>query len=145
MIRRVNGQDGAGRHSDDLFRNAPQQHAREPRPSVCADHNQIDVVLSRVADDLPHGISLTDLQSCGLGNTGRAEIGGELLPGPLHLVLKPLCRHFRGWHQHFDDPEEVMNFIAWCYSGEARVREVWRGSLLQKAILEVHENGGFLV
>jgi hypothetical protein len=48
-----------------------------------------------------------------------------------------------GWHQHFDDPEEALNLIAWCYSGEARVREVWRGSLLQKAILEARENGGW--
>ncbi|MGL5839578.1 MAG: hypothetical protein ACRCY3_13855 [Sphingorhabdus sp.] len=48
-----------------------------------------------------------------------------------------------GWHQHFDDPEKALNFIAWCYSGEARVREVWRGTLLQKAILEAHENGGW--
>ena len=48
-----------------------------------------------------------------------------------------------GWHQHFDDPEEPLNFIAWCYSGEARVREVWRGSWPQKAILEARENGGW--
>lgn len=48
-----------------------------------------------------------------------------------------------GWHQHFDDPEEALNLIAWCYSGEARVREIWRGSLPQKSILEARENAGW--
>lgn len=46
-----------------------------------------------------------------------------------------------GFHEAFTSPKEVLNFIAWCYSGEARVREVWRGRSPQKAILEAHENG----
>jgi hypothetical protein len=46
-----------------------------------------------------------------------------------------------GFHEAFTSTEEVLNFIAWCYSGAARVREVWRGRSPQKAILEAHENG----
>jgi hypothetical protein len=45
-----------------------------------------------------------------------------------------------GFHEVFTSSEDVLNFIAWCYSGEARVREIWRGSSLQKAILEAREN-----
>ena len=55
-----------------------------------------------------------------------------------------LCTVFlgsAGFHESFDTTEEALNFIAWCYSGEARVREVWRGNRPQKAILEAHENG----
>ena len=48
-----------------------------------------------------------------------------------------------GWHQHFDDAAEALDLIAWCYSGEARVREIWRGGLLQKAILEAREDDGW--
>jgi hypothetical protein len=29
-----------------------------------------------------------------------------------------------GFHESFTSTEEALNFIAWCYSGEARVREV---------------------
>jgi hypothetical protein len=46
-----------------------------------------------------------------------------------------------GLHEVFKSTEEVSNFIAWCYSGAARVREVWRGRSPQKASLEAHENG----
>jgi hypothetical protein len=46
-----------------------------------------------------------------------------------------------GFHEAFTSSEEVSNFIAWCYSGAARVREVWRGRAPQKAILEAYENG----
>ena len=46
-----------------------------------------------------------------------------------------------GFHESFTSAEEALNFIAWCYSGAARVREVWRGGLPQKAILEALENG----
>lgn len=45
-----------------------------------------------------------------------------------------------GFHETFTSAEEVLNFIAWCYSGAARVREVWRGKSPQKAVLEAHEN-----
>jgi hypothetical protein len=46
-----------------------------------------------------------------------------------------------GFHEAFTSTDEVLNFIAWCYSGAARVREVWRGSSPQMAVLEAHENG----
>ena len=50
-----------------------------------------------------------------------------------------------GFHEVFNSAEEVLNFIAWCYSGTARVREVWRGSSPQKAFLEAHEEGEWRV
>lgn len=46
-----------------------------------------------------------------------------------------------GFHQVFNSAEEVLNFIAWCYSGTARVREVWRGNSPQRAFLEAREDG----
>ena len=46
-----------------------------------------------------------------------------------------------GFHETFASTEEVLDFIAWCFSGAARVREIWRGKSPQKAILEAHENG----
>ena len=46
-----------------------------------------------------------------------------------------------GFHEAFTCSDEVSNFIAWCYSGEARIREVWRGSAPQKSYLEALENG----
>ena len=46
-----------------------------------------------------------------------------------------------GFHQGFTSAEQALNFIAWCYSGTARVREVWRGSLPQKVFLEGREDG----
>jgi len=46
-----------------------------------------------------------------------------------------------GFHEAFTSSEEVLNFIAWCYSGAARVREIWRGRSPHKAVLESHENG----
>jgi hypothetical protein len=46
-----------------------------------------------------------------------------------------------GFHEEFTTPDEVLNFLGWCYSGTARVREVWRGATPQKSILEAHENG----
>jgi hypothetical protein len=46
-----------------------------------------------------------------------------------------------GFHEAFSSPEEALNFIAWCYSGEARLREFWRGTSPEKAVLESLENG----
>jgi hypothetical protein len=46
-----------------------------------------------------------------------------------------------GFHESFTSAEEALNFIAWCYSGAARIREVWRGASPQKVALEAHENG----
>lgn len=46
-----------------------------------------------------------------------------------------------GWHQHFDDPADALELIAWCYSGDARVREVYRGQVLQKSVLEGFADG----
>lgn len=46
-----------------------------------------------------------------------------------------------GFHEAFTSHEEVLNFIAWCYSGAARLREVWRGKSPQKAVLEAREDG----
>lgn len=48
-----------------------------------------------------------------------------------------------GWHQHFDEPKEALALIAWCYSGDARVREVYRGDVLQKSILEGFVEGAW--
>jgi hypothetical protein len=45
-----------------------------------------------------------------------------------------------GFHQAFTSTDEVLNFIAWCYSGAARVREVWRGSSPQSADLQAYKN-----
>lgn len=44
-----------------------------------------------------------------------------------------------GWHQHFDEATEALNLVAWCYSGNARIREIYRGHVLQKSILEALE------
>ena len=41
-----------------------------------------------------------------------------------------------GWHQHFDDGADALNFIAWCYSGDARVREIRCGHIIRKSVLE---------
>lgn len=46
-----------------------------------------------------------------------------------------------GFHETFDTAEETLEFVAWCYSGEARVREVWRGDSPAKSVLEVFEDG----
>jgi hypothetical protein len=46
-----------------------------------------------------------------------------------------------GFHESFETGEEALDFIAWCYSERPRLREVWRGPSLARAILEVHENG----
>ncbi len=50
-----------------------------------------------------------------------------------------------GFHEAFISAEEVLNFIAWCYSGQARLREVWQGSSPQKALLEGLEDGEWRV
>lgn len=46
-----------------------------------------------------------------------------------------------GLHETFTSTQEVLDFIGWCYSGAARVREVWRGGSPLKATLEPYENG----
>ncbi len=46
-----------------------------------------------------------------------------------------------GFHEEFRSAEEVLNFVAWCYSGLARLREVWRGSKPQEVRLEAYEDG----
>lgn len=48
-----------------------------------------------------------------------------------------------GWHRHFDDRREALEFIIWCYSGQARLREIWRGNMLQKSILEGCHDGSW--
>ena len=48
-----------------------------------------------------------------------------------------------GWHQHFDDSAEALELIAWCYSGDARMRETYRGKILQKSALEGLVNGSW--
>jgi hypothetical protein len=45
------------------------------------------------------------------------------------------------FHRQFDEGTEALNFIAWCYSGDARLREVWRGEQVQKAVLEARLDG----
>jgi hypothetical protein len=49
-----------------------------------------------------------------------------------------------GFHERFSSADDVMNFIAWCYSGQARIREVWRGNWPQRAILEAFRDGEWL-
>jgi hypothetical protein len=46
-----------------------------------------------------------------------------------------------GYHETFDSGDEVLDFVAWCYSGEARLREFWRGTVPQKSILEGLQDG----
>ena len=46
-----------------------------------------------------------------------------------------------GFHEVFSSADEVLNFISWCYSGDARIRELWRGASPQTAILEAVEDG----
>ncbi|MEM6857360.1 MAG: hypothetical protein AAF559_05775 [Pseudomonadota bacterium] len=46
-----------------------------------------------------------------------------------------------GFHETFDNAAETLNFMAWCYSGEARVREVWRGVSPEFAALEYFSDG----
>ncbi|MCX7284233.1 MAG: hypothetical protein NTX28_09345 [Novosphingobium sp.] len=48
-----------------------------------------------------------------------------------------------GWHQHFDEATEALDLVAWCFSGNARVREIYRGQVLQKSILEGLEDGSW--
>lgn len=50
-----------------------------------------------------------------------------------------------GFHETFDTSEETLQFVAWCYSGEARIREVWRGRSPAKSVLEVFENGTWCI
>ena len=50
-----------------------------------------------------------------------------------------------GFHDDFMTADEVLNFVAWCYSGAARVREVWRGQSPQKSVLEAYEDGEWYV
>ncbi len=46
-----------------------------------------------------------------------------------------------GFHDDFSRAEDLFNFVAWCFSGEARVREVWRGKKPQRSVLETFEDG----
>jgi len=46
-----------------------------------------------------------------------------------------------GFHDDFTTADELLDFVAWCYSGEARVREVWRGRIPQKSVLEAYTDG----
>jgi hypothetical protein len=46
-----------------------------------------------------------------------------------------------GFHETFDSEDETLNLVACCYSGEARLREVWRGGSPAKAFLEAREEG----
>ena len=46
-----------------------------------------------------------------------------------------------GFHETFGSADEVLEFVAWCYSGQARIRELWRGESPQESVLESHESG----
>ena len=48
-----------------------------------------------------------------------------------------------GFHEDFQAADEVLDFVAWCYSGEARVRELWRGTMPERSILEACEDGAW--
>ena len=47
------------------------------------------------------------------------------------------------WHEQLSESDDVLNFVAWCYSGEARLREARRGNWVQTAILEAHSVDGW--
>ena len=47
------------------------------------------------------------------------------------------------FHETFDSAAETLDFMAWCYSGEARVREVWRGVSPEFAALEYLTDGNW--
>lgn len=46
-----------------------------------------------------------------------------------------------GFHETFNSAEEALNFVAWCYSGTARLREMWRGNSPEKSVLEGCDDG----
>jgi hypothetical protein len=42
-----------------------------------------------------------------------------------------------GFHEHFDEPDDdPLEFIAWCYSGLSRLREVRYGTVVGRTVLE---------
>lgn len=45
-----------------------------------------------------------------------------------------------GFHEHFETGEEALNFVIWCYSGDACIRETWRGDSPSSAVLEARED-----
>ena len=49
-----------------------------------------------------------------------------------------------GFHEHFDESDDPLNFIAWCYSGESRLREIRYGSVVRRTVLEYFENDEWL-
>jgi hypothetical protein len=50
-----------------------------------------------------------------------------------------------GFHEHFDERDDPLNFIAWCYSGECRLREIQYGFAVGRTILEYFENDQWIV
>lgn len=44
-----------------------------------------------------------------------------------------------GYHQHFDDPREALDFLAWAASPNCRLREVRQAGRVLKCILEARE------
>ena len=46
-----------------------------------------------------------------------------------------------GFHEDFETSEDTLSFVAWCFSGMARLREVWRGTSPVKSVLEAYEDG----
>jgi hypothetical protein len=44
-----------------------------------------------------------------------------------------------GFHEAFETGGEALQFVAWCYSGEARLREIWRGGSPSWSALEARE------
>ena len=46
-----------------------------------------------------------------------------------------------GFHETFNAAEEALNFVAWTRSSECRLREIWRGRSLEKAVVETFEGG----
>jgi hypothetical protein len=42
-----------------------------------------------------------------------------------------------GFHEHFDEPDDdPLEFIAWCYSGLSRLREIRYGTVVGRTVLE---------
>ena len=43
-----------------------------------------------------------------------------------------------GFHDHFDQADDdPLEFVAWCYSGSSRLREIRYGSVVGRTILEI--------
>ena len=70
MLALTNGQHRARRRADNFFRDGTQQHVGNCAPSVSANHDEVDILVSGNSDDLHERMSqfnkytsLPDIQS----------------------------------------------------------------------------------